>query len=172
MRIILVRHGIAEERAESAVGGLADDERTLTEKGRSRMRRGAQGLLRMIPKIEIIATSPYRRAVQTAEIVHRLYAGAAVQTLPALAPGKGPKAVTDWLRGQDPLSTVALVGHEPDLSRLVAHLADGGSRAFTSLGKGGVCVLDTDGRPEPRGAVMQVLVPPDWLRKLRLRKPS
>lgn len=167
MRIILIRHGVAEDRLEFAKTGRADDERPLTDRGRSRMRRGAQGLVRLIPKIGIIATSPYRRAAQTAEIVQRVFQDAALMTLPALAPARGPKSVTDWLREQDPLFTIALVGHEPDLSRLVAHLADGGSRPFTALGKGGICVLDTDGRPEPRGAVIQVLMPPDWLRKLR-----
>jgi phosphohistidine phosphatase len=171
MRIFLIRHGLAEERAEFAASGLGDEQRPLTDRGRSRMRRGVQGLQRMIPKIEIIATSPYRRAEQTAEIVHRQYPNAALQTLPSLAPGRGPKAVTNWLREQDPLSNVALVGHEPDLSRLIAHLTAGSSRPFTALAKGGLCVLDTDGRPEGGGAVMQALVPPDWLRKLRLRKP-
>lgn len=172
MRIFLIRHGLAEEREESARNGMPDEDRSLTEKGRSRMRRGAQGLQRMVPKLEIIASSPYRRAVQTAEIVCRLYPEATFHTLPSLAPGHGPKAVTNWLREQDPLSNVALVGHEPDLSRLIVHLTGGGSRPYTSLGKGGVCVLDTDGRPEAGGAVMQVMMPPDWLRKLRLRKPS
>lgn len=167
MRIVLVRHGLAEDRAEFAKVGHSDDARPLTDRGRSRMRRSGQGLKRMVETIEIIGTSPYLRAMQTAEILHMQYPEAALQMLSGLAPDAGVKPVMDWLREQDTMLTVALVGHEPDLSRLVAHLTTGGARPFTSLAKGGVCVLDTDGRPEARGAILKVILPSDWLRKLR-----
>ena len=46
--VILLRHGIAEERSES----IADEERALTGEGRRRMKSSARGLIRLLPPID------------------------------------------------------------------------------------------------------------------------
>jgi len=67
MQLLLIRHAIAEDRFEFARTGQSDYYRPLTERGRARMARGATGLRTLVPDIDVLATSPLTRAVQTAE---------------------------------------------------------------------------------------------------------
>ena len=64
MELYLVRHAIAEDRADAG-----DDERALTEAGRAKMIRATQGLRKLKVRPDLILTSPLRRARETAEIL-------------------------------------------------------------------------------------------------------
>ena len=79
MRLLIVRHAIAEDRVAFAATGKDDDERPLTEEGRSRMEQGARGLRQLVPALDLVATSPLVRAVQTAEILAGAYEGVAIE---------------------------------------------------------------------------------------------
>src|SRR5438105_10768988 len=67
IRVYLVRHGIAVNPADS--GGLPDDDRPLTGKGRRRFRRAARAFARLGELPDFLFTSPLIRAAQTAEIL-------------------------------------------------------------------------------------------------------
>src|SRR4029079_14353095 len=69
MRLLVIRHAIAEDRDEFANTGRPDGERPLTDAGRRRMRRNARGLRRLVGKFDVLATSPFTRAAETARIV-------------------------------------------------------------------------------------------------------
>ncbi|MDH3366486.1 MAG: histidine phosphatase family protein, partial [Gemmatimonadota bacterium] len=69
MQLLVVRHAIAEDRDIFAAAGREDDERPLTEEGTRRMAAGAVGLVRVVPRLDAVASSPLVRAVQTAEII-------------------------------------------------------------------------------------------------------
>ena len=75
MQVLVVRHAIAEQREEFAPTGKDDSQRPLTHDGRRKMRRGAVGLRAVVPAIDVLATSPLLRAVQTAEILAAVYNG-------------------------------------------------------------------------------------------------
>ena len=75
MRLLFIRHAIADDREEWAKSGRPDADRPLTDRGRDRMRRAARGLTRLITQPDIIATSPYLRAVETAAIVSNEFGG-------------------------------------------------------------------------------------------------
>ena len=75
MQVLVVRHAIAEQREEFARTGKDDSQRPLTHDGRRKMRRGAVGLRAVVPAIDVLATSPLLRAVQTAEILAAVYNG-------------------------------------------------------------------------------------------------
>src|SRR3569623_975582 len=77
-------------------------------------RWSAAGLRRCHPALDLIATSPLRRALQTAEIVAAAYAPLTVAECEALVPQAHPEELLDWLRGQQG-DSVAVVGHEPGL---------------------------------------------------------
>jgi broad specificity phosphatase PhoE len=65
MKLYLVRHAIAEDSA-----GYEDDSlRPLTEKGRERMKRIAAALMEIGVQPDLIVSSPYLRASQTASIL-------------------------------------------------------------------------------------------------------
>src|SRR4051812_3600232 len=75
MRLLLIRHGIAEDREAFAKKGEDDFLRPLTPAGKRKMKEGAKGLRKLFPKLDLIATSPLKRAVQTATIVYDAYGG-------------------------------------------------------------------------------------------------
>jgi phosphohistidine phosphatase len=97
--------------------------------------------MRFFPVTQI-ATSPLRRARQTAEIVAAGYAGIDTVSLPALSPGAAPLAVLAWLRAQPADATLALVGHEPDLGLLAGWLLSGKQSGFVQFKKGAAALIE------------------------------
>ena len=73
MQLLVIRHAIAEEQEDFARSGRDDSERPLTDEGRDKMRRGIAGLRRMVSRIDLLASSQYTRARQTAELVAEGY---------------------------------------------------------------------------------------------------
>lgn len=165
MDILIVRHAIAEDRMQFAKRGLTDDLRPLTKKGVERMRDGTRGLLQILDQIDLLAASPLTRAQQTADILAKAFNPGPVIEVPELAPGNGPAAITAWLAEQDTTDTLGIVGHEPDLSELVAWLVCGRSEGFLELKKGGACLVTCHGAPtQGRCTLLWALSP----RQLRL----
>lgn len=134
--LLLLRHGIAEERRPD----LADGDRGLTGRGRDRSREVVERLVALGLTADRLLSSPLLRARQTAEIA--VAAGWAPDlTLAAeLAPGGAPLSrLPQWCEacGGDCL---ALVGHEPDLSGLAATLI-GAPAGCLDLRKAGLIQL-------------------------------
>ena len=67
MRLLLIRHAIAEEREDFARTGKDDGLRPLTDDGRKKMKQAARGLRGLVPDIDLLATSPLTRVVAFAE---------------------------------------------------------------------------------------------------------
>jgi phosphohistidine phosphatase len=118
MQIYLLRHGIAED----ARPGTSDADRALTPEGKEKLRRV---LKRAGITPSLILSSPYKRAVETAEIAAEVlgYSGKVVR-VEALVPGGSPYAVWDELRARKEETAVLLAGHEPLMSSIVALLLD------------------------------------------------
>lgn len=159
MQIVLVRHGIAED--VTAGSTQIDADRRLTKKGRKQMKRVAKGLRRVLGEIDLIATSPYTRAVQTADILYKEFSkeGAPVlEQVDALKSGASGAAVKQWLLTKDSACTLMLVGHEPDLSTLMAYLTSGGG-AYAKLGKAGACLIDSYSHDTAKGKLLWLCTP-------------
>ena len=142
MRVLIVRHALAGTREAFAHSGQPDAERPVTAEGKKKMRRAARGLRRLAPDIDRLVTSPYRRAAQTARIVARAYGRLEPVTLEHLVPDVEPPVVARWLRAQRGVGTVALVGHEPQLSTLASYLLTKNSEPILELEKGAACAID------------------------------
>ena len=166
MRVLIVRHAIAEDRATFADAGLPDSERPLTERGRQRMEQAAAGLRSVLPSIECIASSALVRARQTAEIIAAAYGKSQVQSIAELAPGGEADDVVRWLNAQSGVETAALVGHEPDLSLLVSYLLTGTYAASVTMKKGAACLIEFTGDVEPGAGGLRWLLAPKHLRLL------
>jgi phosphohistidine phosphatase len=131
--ILLVRHAKAE--AEHPLGDWA---RALTAEGRASFRRHARLLAGRV-RLQGIATSPYARAVQTAEILAEAGAVDEVRVRLELAPGKQVGQQIAQLAGE--LGTGwALVGHNPSLEEAAGLMLKMRSLPF-SLKKGSVLAL-------------------------------
>ena len=138
-----MRHAIAEERVGFAG---TDAERALTEEGARRFRRAARALAAQVPDLALVVSSPYRRAVETAALLRAAFERApASAELAALAPDGEFAAVLAFLRAQRRVATLALVGHEPSLSRLEGHLLTDGGGPLAHLKKGGAALVELAG---------------------------
>lgn len=165
MRLLVVRHAIAEEREEFASTGRDDSLRPLTPDGVRKMRRGARGLHTVVPTIDAIVTSPFTRAADTAEILRAEYESDAVEPNAVLEPDRPVRDVVGWMRGLE-APTTAVVGHEPQLGRLISYLIGAGDRSAVELKKGAACLLDLEGEPAAGAARLIWLLPPSVLRDL------
>lgn len=170
MKLLVIRHAVAEDREEFALTGKPDSLRPLTDEGRRRMRRAARGLSRLVPRLDLLATSPLTRAAQTAEILAAAYDGVESETVTDLAPEAVPDSLVPWLRRQGAGATVAVVGHEPHLGFLLGWLLTGRHQSFVELKKGGAVLLDFDDPPAAGNATLLWALAPGQLRRLRGKK--
>src|SRR5262245_43156409 len=93
--LYLVRHAIAAERGDKWPD---EPERPLTHEGIARMRQVVKGLEAIEVELDLVLSSPLRRAVDTAEIVAAGFEPAPdISLVPALAPGGAPPRVADAL---------------------------------------------------------------------------
>jgi phosphohistidine phosphatase len=163
MEIYILRHGIAVERGTS--GHKKDSDRPLTPEGEQKMHQIAEAILAMELKFDVILSSPYKRAEQTATIV----AGELdeeVTFTDLLEPDGNALELIAEINDEKP-QRVLLVGHEPYLSQLISVLTTGGSDAAIELKKGGLCKLTTDKLTFGRCATLNWLLTPKLLRELR-----
>jgi phosphohistidine phosphatase len=139
MEIYLVRHGIAVGREED----MPDTLRPLTEKGRKRFRKTARAFARLGRKIGLILTSPLVRAVQTAEILAGETKHGEVGVLEELDPKFGIRSLLEAIaKRADGTQSIALVGHDPQLSSVLAALT-GVPVEDLDFKKGAIVRLDT-----------------------------
>jgi phosphohistidine phosphatase len=165
MDLLVVRHAVAKDKAAFARTGRSDDERPLTRRGRRDFRKGARGLARITGKVDVLATSPFVRAAETADLLAPAL-GLEPTARPELAQGAAPRDLVAWLARQRRSATVAIVGHEPDLSRLVARLVAGRAAEVIALEKGGACLVGFEGAVRAAGGTLRWLLTARQLRKL------
>ncbi len=140
--ILLVRHGLAADRADSA----DDAQRPLTEEGVRKTARAGRGFARLASP-ELLLTSPLLRARQTAELfAQAIEPTPKVRALAELAGIADFAAVLRAVNRQKASAdgTVALVGHEPDMGRLVSYLLAGHTRLRVRFKKAAACRIDVD----------------------------
>jgi phosphohistidine phosphatase len=160
--IYLVRHAIAAERGDDWPD---DSKRPLTERGISRFKEAVGGLKGLDAVIDEIFTSPLVRARQTADLLAAGVEGKpTVKLLDALAPGHPAATVMAQLAKAAKRKRIALVGHEPDLGELAAHLVD--ARRPLPFKKGGMCRIDVAGLTSKPSGTLVWFVTPKVLRRL------
>jgi phosphohistidine phosphatase len=169
LRVLVVRHGVAEDRQAHSKTGRPDATRRLTKPGRKKMRTAARGLTRLVARLDVLATSPLTRAIETGEILADRFGAVRPVRLPALAPGRSLAQVMDWLReqgGRRPGAVVALVGHEPHLGQMVSWMLTGLRESFVPLKKGAACLLEFADEVKPARAKLLWAMRPSQLRDL------
>ena len=160
MDLYVIRHAIAEPLGEK--NEFLDEKRSLTEEGRSRMREVVKGLKKLGVQLDLILTSPLVRANQTAEIVAgSLESKKEIQPTPALAPGAIADQLFAEIKNRADAESVAVVGHQPDLGRLISRITQGnGCELSIQFKKGGVCCINvTETVPTFRGELAWLLTP-------------
>jgi phosphohistidine phosphatase len=165
MDVFVIRHAIAVP----AEPGRDDASRELTPEGVRKFRRAVQGLRELGWCFERVLTSPWQRAVATAELLAPIADGPTIAT-ELLCDKPRPELFALIAEASGPRKkrrATAVVGHEPWLSELVAWLAFGDPRhgEAIDLKKGGMVWLD--GSAVPGGMMIRSLLTPKILRALR-----
>jgi len=167
MELYVLRHAIAAVR--DAEGGGPDEERPLTDQGTAKLRRVVRGMKALGLSFDRILTSPYLRALQTAEIVAaEMGAPKKIERTLHLTPAGDPRALMDLLRSRSgEKRNVLVVGHEPYLSDLISVLVSGDDRTVITLKKAGLCKLAIQTPRYGRCADLEWLLTPAQAARIR-----
>ena len=151
MRLYLIRH--TEAVPHGAPGYPQDAQRPLTHEGRAQALAAGEALKRLQVAPDVLLTSPYVRAVQTAEQVAKgLGLRTPAKELPELRAEQPPHDASLALKFFAHMAHVALVGHEPHLSGWVAELTAGKAGMRCRMKKGGVACIEIGRVPPPAGS--------------------
>lgn len=162
LELYLIRHGVAADRGDDYPD---DAKRPLTSQGIARLRREARGLDSIGVVFDEILTSPLVRARQTADVfADTMKSKPPVATTETLAPAGTPVTVVRALSEHAKKTRLALVGHEPNIGELAAHLI--GCRHPILFKKGAVCRIDVDALPPKGTGQLRWLMTPRILRNL------
>ncbi len=139
IEIYLIRHGLAGQ-----FGDFEDDSlRPLSEIGVKKTTKVAQRLKELGLQFDVILTSPYARSMETAIILQSIGLSETLETLDDLKPAGDMEFLIEQLQSiRERVQRLAIVGHEPDLSRLAAQLVFGQSCDNLVLKKAGVIGLN------------------------------
>ena len=139
-----------------------DSKRQLTPKGKRQLRQAAAAMKTLGLRFDLILSSPYLRAKQTAEIVaESLKLKRRLKFSDELAPDGSPKNLVGQLNELKPEpENVLLVGHEPYLSRLISLLTTGDMDLAMDFKKGGLCKLEMEKLSYDRCATLAWLLTP------------
>lgn len=141
MRLYLVQHGQAVDKAENP-------ERPLSDGGREDVRRVAAALARASVTPQKVLHSGKRRARETAEIFcAALNAGSAAQAVDGIAPND---PVTDFAGGfGGEAADIMVCGHQPFMGKLVSHLLTGDEQSpCIEFLPGSVACLERTGKAQ------------------------
>jgi phosphohistidine phosphatase len=155
MKLLIIRHAAAVPRGTP---GIADDDRPLTPSGKTKFRAAAQGLARVTGRPDLLLTSPLPRAKATAEIAALAFKRVEPRIEPALA-GESAEGIVAALGRLPPVQTVAIVGHEPVLSALLAHFLGASQPERLAFKKGGAALVDLPDGPAAAGKLVWFLKP-------------
>lgn len=163
MELYLIRHGIAEDKGL----GIKDEERSLTKEGRQKTEKVAQKLVKLGLNFDLILTSPFVRARQTADILIGEKLSSQLEESSHLAhDGQISSWLKDWLepRNYSQNTQLALVGHEPDLTSWAEILISGEVKGSLVLKKAGMIGIKLPETGSPLGrSQMFWLTPPKYL---------
>jgi phosphohistidine phosphatase len=163
MQLYIVRHGIAVDRDDPKCP--PDPERYLTEEGVEKTKQVAKGVAALGATADLLLSSPYVRAMQTAEIFAAAleYAKQKIRRTDLLLPGAEPSMLFRELAKDKESSSIFLFGHAPHLDDIIATTL-GSRHHVTSLKKAGVALIELK-RVSPPSAEIVWLAPPKLLRK-------
>lgn len=158
MQLYIVRHGIAIDREDPKCP--PDPERYLTEEGVEKTAQVAKGVAALGIAGDLFLSSPYIRAVQTAEIFARElgYAKQKIRRTDMLLPGAEPSHVFRELARDKQASAVFLFGHTPQLDDVIA-TALGSKKHLTALKKAGVALVELKRVSPPIGTLVWLATP-------------
>ena len=173
MNLYILRHASAGTRRANP---LLDVKRPLDKEGKQQCILIGAYLNALNVQFDLIASSPLKRALQTASLVGtEVGYDSKIQVTEALAPGATVPAFQEFAANLAKYENVLLVGHSPNLAQFLGSLIVSPGRANIRMRKGAIARVDCTRRP----GILSWLVDPRILRgvytkvtKRSLRKTS
>ena len=161
MQLLIIRHAIA---VPHGTPGIPDERRPLTPEGEARFRECARGIAALVERPDALLTSPWLRARQTAEIAAAAWGRSELVESESLAGGSFEEQA-EVIDRYPKDATVAVVGHEPHVSALLARILGCRDEDRLAFKKGGAALVDVAGRLADGGSLVFFL-PPRVLKRL------
>ena len=161
MELFIIRHGIAHDHAPSG----EDSDRQLTSEGIDNIKHTARALEQLDLTFDLILSSPYVRAWQTAAIIAKqLDLQDELEECPQLASGEPAEPLlAEIARRSRKAGSILLAGHEPDLSQLISLYISGGNRVPVLMKKGSLAKISFPGAVGPGKGILEWLLAPKHL---------
>ena len=162
MNLYLLRHGIAAEKGNDFP---EDSLRPLVSAGVKETLAVAKGMKRLGIRPDLVLSSPFTRARETATIVAKVLGiPKKLEYTNHLTPDGSFSGLVQDLQSRDGIDNILLVGHEPFLGCLIGYWTLGRKEAFVSLKKSGVCRLEAEHLRNGRCAELKWLMTPGQLK--------
>ena len=150
MLLYIVRHGIAEK----PTGFSPDKDRSLTNEGKEIITKLASALFIKGVKPDIIISSPYLRAKQTADLLaNGLHYTLNVETDKRLMPNATMAALQEILLENSNLSSLMIVSHEPAVSEFSTTLCAKNADRVYGFSPASICCVIVESIPTIRGSL-------------------
>ena len=171
MKLYLMRHAIAVPRGSP--GYSKDADRPLTLEGREKLYAVAQGLEKLELNWDLIVTSPWLRAKQTAQVMAEVFAMPnLVKETFVLTPRHTTKELLAMIQDLPPAKSLLLVGHEPGLSMHLSNLLSGHGDCRFDFKKAGVAALNFEETPAVGEAILEWMMAPAQMIRLGKKRKS
>jgi phosphohistidine phosphatase len=141
MIVYFLRHANAGQKRLSPV---QDEKRPLDKEGIEQCRYVGRMLNALDAHVDLILSSPLKRATQTASMVgNEIAYEQKIERSPSLGPGAAYEAFRELLHQAGGLEAVMVVGHNPNMSRFLSLLVTGGlSDRAIEMKKGSVARVE------------------------------
>lgn len=160
MNLYLMRHANAGVPRESPA---LDAKRALVKEGKDQCMLMARVLSALKVQIDVIVSSPLKRAMQTAQFVGtELGYESKVEISPALGLDANFSAFQNLLAKYADREGVLMVGHNPNLFQYLGRLITGNGGAAIRMRKGSIARIDLDRHPP----ILRWLIDPRMARQI------
>lgn len=158
MDLYIVRHGIAIDREDPK--SPPEAERFLTDEGIEKTRQVAKSLAALGLHADLMVSSPYVRAMQTAAIFAKAldYSEQKIRQSESLLPGADAALILRELAREKNAASVFCFGHAPHVDSLLAATV-GAQRHIASMKKAGVAFVELKRVSPPSGQLVWLATP-------------
>jgi phosphohistidine phosphatase len=155
MIVYFLRHASAGQKRANA---QHDNKRPLDKEGIEQCRYVGRLLNALDTHVDLILSSPLKRATQSASLVgNEIAYEQKIDLAPALKPGADYQAFRDLLRSLRKMESVMVVGHNPNFSQFLSLLVtNGADDAAIDMKKGSVARVEIG----PKRSVLHWMVTP------------
>ncbi len=161
MNVFLLRHGACEDICD----GVEDAARDLTPEGEAAIRDSLPGMKQLTGQVDFILTSPFVRAVRTANIVAGYFKCTDfIHPLDALAERGNEEKIASELNRLIGKENIVVVGHMPHLAELAEYLVGDTYEGGIVLKKGGMAKIYIQGFPAKNSGMLRWVMTGDELR--------